>query len=507
MDLVVCEFCLENFSTKQAWKAHLVEWHYDGPQENPQRAHSKTQNELNQQYKVNSTIPNDLSNEAVYIKTELQDEDEHANSDNYFENTNVNNEHPEIDYDNPVLSEVTQIKRENPEIGAQKELQNKKNPKNNEHFEYEPDIQEYDNENFEEGNEGYDNNENIESTEDLGSEDQFNKDPDNNTTCSYCLVEFISVNELEEHAKIHANKENPYSCNVCGNTFDEFIKRKAHMLIHGPKNYKCDTCSFASYQVGNLKRHLSSHTKKPSFICKLCFKIFYDKEDFRNHNIASHAVKNEPLYEDRPYSCPHCDKKFKDKSALTVHKVVHFDKRFVCTDCPKSFHRSTQLRIHMKIHTALPILICKICFTIFHEENEYKIHTTKLCKRAPKVCEYCQEKFPTGQKLAMHRRKHENKQAPFKCPHCSKRFRSDEVLQDHLKSQHAEDGRLSCQYCSKEFKDRKYLVFHEKSHTGQNLRQCKICNNYYGKNSMTTHMRTHTGIFLFNFFSPLPLLF
>ena len=54
----------------------------------------------------------------------------------------------------------------------------------------------------------------------------------------------------------------------------------------------------------------------------------------------------------KAFICDVCEKTFKTKSSLTVHKRIHsIERSFKCDTCDKRFTRKDHLLQHMVVHT------------------------------------------------------------------------------------------------------------------------------------------------------------
>ncbi|KXS14756.1 hypothetical protein M427DRAFT_32960 [Gonapodya prolifera JEL478] len=83
-----------------------------------------------------------------------------------------------------------------------------------------------------------------------------------------------------------ADKEKPFSCDVCGQSFSRRFNLKTHMAIHDPTRSKivCDVCGLKFYRSGDLTRHWRMHAlgHRP-FVCEHCGKDFARQDRLRLH--------------------------------------------------------------------------------------------------------------------------------------------------------------------------------------------------------------------------------
>jgi uncharacterized Zn-finger protein len=99
------------------------------------------------------------------------------------------------------------------------------------------------------------------------------------------------------------------------------------------KPYNCSVCHRSFLANFHLKRHFESvHEKKTRFSCQHCPSKFYRKDHLQRHDTHKHTFTNDDTSnQQRPFECSFedCQKRFKSKTNLKVHQVVHSGK-FSC---------------------------------------------------------------------------------------------------------------------------------------------------------------------------------
>ncbi|XP_031431745.1 zinc finger protein 526 isoform X2 [Clupea harengus] len=105
-------------------------------------------------------------------------------------------------------------------------------------------------------------------------------------------------------------------------------------------------------------------------------------------------------------------------------------------------------------------------------------------------CGECQRTFTSANRLAAHRRVHE--QGTHECPECDKVFKKAGSLQTHLRS-HSGEARYLCVDCGHGFTTEMTLIIHRKSHTAEPLHRCEFCSKTFtNMTKFLYHRRTHT---------------
>ncbi|XP_040021624.2 uncharacterized protein znf526 [Gasterosteus aculeatus] len=104
-------------------------------------------------------------------------------------------------------------------------------------------------------------------------------------------------------------------------------------------------------------------------------------------------------------------------------------------------------------------------------------------------CELCQRTFTSANRLAAHRRVHE--QGTHECLECGKVFKKATSLHTHMRT-HSGVARYLCVDCGNGFTTEMTLIMHRKSHVVEPLHKCQFCNKTF--TNMTKylyHRRTH----------------
>ena len=84
------------------------------------------------------------------------------------------------------------------------------------------------------------------------------------------LVLVLQEHHLRSHQFTHTGLR-PYSCPVCGRSFNQRANMQRHLLIHkAERSYKCDYCDKTFTQPQTLKAHMVVHADHKPYKCTLC---------------------------------------------------------------------------------------------------------------------------------------------------------------------------------------------------------------------------------------------
>ena len=105
-------------------------------------------------------------------------------------------------------------------------------------------------------------------------------------------IEKRSLTLIEYEKKPIENKNKSFQCEMCGSSFVEKNKMKAHIAtVHeGKKAFECDICASTFARRSSLNQHIATvHEEKKAFQCELCHKEYTDKRNLKYHVTSIHS--------------------------------------------------------------------------------------------------------------------------------------------------------------------------------------------------------------------------
>ncbi|KAA8585727.1 hypothetical protein FQN60_004421, partial [Etheostoma spectabile] len=95
--------------------------------------------------------------------------------------------------------------------------------------------------------------------------------------------------------------------------------------------------------VGSMEQNPNPNQVRKNHACEACGKAFRDVYHLNRHRL-SHS-------DEKPYSCPVCQQRFKRKDRMSYHVRSHqgaVEKPYVCPHCAKAFSRPDHLNSHVR---------------------------------------------------------------------------------------------------------------------------------------------------------------
>ncbi|XP_051988444.1 vascular endothelial zinc finger 1-like [Xyrauchen texanus] len=210
------------------------------------------------------------------------------------------------------------------------------------------------------------------------------------------------------------------------------------------KNHACEACGKAFRDVYHLNRHRLSHSDEKPYSCPICQQRF-KRKDRMSYHVRSHQGGVE-----KPYVCPHCAKGFSRPDHLNSHvRQVHSTERpFKCPTCESAFATKDRLRAHMIRHEdKVPCHICGKLLSPAYITDHMRVHN----QSQHHVCHLCNRSFTTLTYLRVHAQKHHGQ----------------EWKESGVGRGSGPGGVLLCQLCGVHCKTPTQLQGHMATHTNQ----------------------------------------
>ncbi len=201
--------------------------------------------------------------------------------------------------------------------------------------------------------------------------------------CDYCGKVLLSARSLEEHISSMHTKKPLYECDRCHTTFFRKLVFHKH-LSSSDCNLKsikkcsdstdaeeevtrcCEVCGLEFKKEHFYLKHTLKHAS--NFDCSICGLDMKDSVKLREHVDSLHP-------EVRPFECTICHKKFRTKSLLNCHFIIHNgEKRYQCPACSLKFLKKKYLTTHLLTHTGERPFVCSICHKGFKQSGDMRKH-------------------------------------------------------------------------------------------------------------------------------------
>ncbi|KAM7379913.1 hypothetical protein PAMP_005420 [Pampus punctatissimus] len=240
-----------------------------------------------------------------------------------------------------------------------------------------------------------------------------------------------------------------------------------------------------------LDVHVRSHRAGGGFSCVCCSVTADSWEQLEPHWRSHCRTRTEQQHKkkreaSRPFSCPHCQRTFRNLVSRNAHQQTHVDhsdrqrhQLIGRTGGKKAKHQDrTQTGSLQNISDSRKITGKKT------EEEKGGEGKTRFC------CSLCHGIFSTKLTLRRHLGVHGGDK-PFTCPHCPYSSRLKASLLQHLRT-HTGEKPYRCAQCPYASIDRSSLLRHCRTHSKEKPYRCDHCDySSIQKKSLDLHARRH----------------
>jgi len=247
--------------------------------------------------------------------------------------------------------------------------------------------------------------------------------------CSFCDAKFTGFGSDDAlnnhikgvHDKLHwpPKKVETKLCNICGKTYSRRHLKDHVDRMHGTEKLSCQYCNKLFKSQYSLKKHIKSNCNREP--CLQCGAMIA-QERMKRHHILWHSP-----YENRPFKCQYCEKRYLDHGTLTRHiQEIHLIGSYRYLPYSNSSTENHKSGYHVtNNHLSERKYKCELCNSSYkrrdhltrHENNVHQIISTEsgshwfgyqvqdpgLIFRKFK-CELCSQSYKRRDGLNRHRK-------------------------------------------------------------------------------------------------------
>ncbi|XP_059618617.1 oocyte zinc finger protein XlCOF6-like [Phlebotomus argentipes] len=280
-------------------------------------------------------------------------------------------------------------------------------------------------------------------------------------------------------------------CKFCSKKFARKLLLYEHVLTkHEPGKmiHNCGVCSKRFCSERRLRKHQITHLPKSERIfypCPQCDKRFRSRATMEVHRKALHI-------EGKKFICDQCGKSYLTKSGLNKHNISHTEDR-TCSQCPHlTFAHKRLFTDHIKTHQKLKNtngsqwerqFVCAFCSRVFYRKFSLRDHifTMHVKSGLAFACSKCPKRFATNRSLYFHERTHlpDAERRIHRCPCCEKMFLNKSGLKTHIDAAHIGEKPFTCEECGISFVTKARLTEHQVAHRKERPYQCSSCSKAF----------------------------
>jgi len=278
---------------------------------------------------------------------------------------------------------------------------------------------------------------------------------------SESLLKSEDINFMDDESKIVVKKEPPEMPDV-----QEFNDYKGYSSDSSSAEETTSSSKLHNNFVNHSIKAEFCEWKKGNFECDKCGRHFPYLQDLDKHLHQRHNIgedNNEEIF-----TCHICGQVYTKSKLFRAHLKRHREENaFSCTLCPKRFSSKNGLNYHAVVHSKERPFVCETCGSSFKVKNMLKLHMHNIHSNADKThaCKFCDKKFFSSYKLAVHVRTHTGEK-PFQCDFCDVAYAQKNDCLRHMGRVHVGDKLYKCTIdgCPEAFRLKADLTDHYQVH-------------------------------------------
>ena len=280
-----------------------------------------------------------------------------------------------------------------------------------------------------------------------------------------------------------AESSSDWFCETCGQQCETEQLLTIHVSLSHHENALGTPCD-SSAEYENKK-----------YPCGFCLKRFKRRSHLNEHKMI-HKLRESG---EGSYTCRLCNKQFIHKGHFNVHLLTHSgEKPYHCNLCEKEFNTNAQLNKHVSIHDQENV------------QSNFDQNSNNSADTITEEMDGIDVSCPNGRKADDDENETEIPLENFECEKCQESFSLEDELKKHQALNHSSDvsnhdkiptkaapnrtERVSylCELCDKNFFHKGQYTVHMRTHSGEKPYACVTCNKRFNTNGqLNRHMSVH----------------
>ena len=178
---------------------------------------------------------------------------------------------------------------------------------------------------------------------------------------------FLNLDNSEKEKPIQGNKGGQAKCDCKDQNYGDKKSKIFHIATIHSNMEGCQVCKRAFSSSVNFKQHMRSHHGRS---CECPNILDMDEKQVLFHNQTVHR---------KHFGCNICYRTFRKKAHGLVHMAEHKGERgFQCDKCGNDYKRAGDLKSHTKLCLDIDPVKCDLCERHFKGKQRLKLHRRRF---------------------------------------------------------------------------------------------------------------------------------